>query len=551
MLKSLSIHNYAIIENLEIDFYKGFSTVTGETGAGKSIILGALSLIIGNRADASSIKNQNEKCIVEGIFDVVNYNLQSFFQHNELDYNQFTIIRREINTKGISRAFINDTPVSLQILKEISTKLIDIHSQHENMLLNDLNFQLNVVDIYANSKELLTQYKTEFKSLKEAQKNYNLLQQKANESQTRLEFLQFQFDQIEEAKLNADEQELLEEESQILSHAVDIKLNLNNAYNAIYEDEKNVILQLKSATNFIDSINKIYPNSTEISERMKNVYVEIKDIVDDIERLNHKIEANPNRLEEINLRLDLIYNLQKKFQCSSIAEIIDYKNKLETELLEISSYSFDLEKLKKEIEIISKQVENSAQKLSENRKKHIAEIEKEIEKYCSLLGMPNISFQIKIEKLENLNETGKDKVQFLFSANKNIEVQEITKIASGGELSRLMLSIKYLMCTKTSLPTIIFDEIDTGISGNIADKMGNIMQEMAKNMQVISITHLPQIAAKGNYHYVVFKDNSQEKTQTGIRQLSENERTQEIAKMLSGKDISEAAISNAMELLKK
>lgn len=551
MLKSLSIHNYAIIENLEIDFYKGFSTVTGETGAGKSIILGALSLIIGNRADASSIKNQNEKCIVEGIFDVENYNLQSFFQHNELDYNQFTIIRREINTKGISRAFINDTPVSLQVLKEISTKLIDIHSQHENMLLNDLNFQLNVVDIYANSKELLTQYKTEFKSLKEAQKNYNLLQQKANESQARLEFLQFQFDQIEEAKLNDDEQELLEEESQILSHAVDIKLNLNNAYNAIYEDEKNVILQLKSATNFIDSINKIYPNSTEISERMKNVYVEIKDIADDIERLNHKIEANPNRLEEINLRLDLIYNLQKKFQCSSISEIIEYKNKLETELLEISSYSFDLEKLKKEIEIISKQVENLAHKLSENRKKHIAEIEKQIEKHCFLLGMPNISFQIKIEKLENLNETGKDKVQFLFSANKNIDVQEITKIASGGELSRLMLSIKYLMCTKTSLPTIIFDEIDTGISGNIADKMGNIMQEMAHNMQVISITHLPQIAAKGNYHYIVFKDNSKEKTQTGIRQLSENERTMEIAKMLSGKDISEAAISNAKELLKK
>lgn len=546
MLQSLSIKNYAIINELNIDFQKGFSTVTGETGAGKSIILGALSLILGNRIDTTHIKNQDEKCIIEGVFNIKEYFLNDLFETNDLDYSENAIIRREINTQGKSRAFINDTPVSLQVLKEISSKLIDIHSQHENLLLNDENFQLNILDIYAENIKARNEFSSEYKKLKALQKSLTELETKANESKTQLDFLQFQFDQLEAAKLNENEQEELEEESQLLTHAVDIKSDLSNVLNLISENEENVLSRLKQSSNLIQNLEKLIPSIKEISERLDNVFIETKDLASDIEKFYNQTDVNPERLEEVDERLNTIYSLQKKFQCNSIADLLELKDKLENELLQIASFDDEVAKLNSEIKKQEKFLNGKADELSKKRMSAIPQIKANIVELCKQLGMPDIVFEIKITKTEKYLETGQDKVQYLFSANKNIQAQEITKIASGGELSRLMLSIKHLICTKTALPTIIFDEIDTGISGNIADKMGAIMQQMGNQMQVISITHLPQIAAKGKFHYIVYK----EKAETGIKLLAENERVIEIAKMLSGEELTEAAISNAKVLMK-
>ncbi|HBF87271.1 MAG TPA: DNA repair protein RecN [Bacteroidales bacterium] len=550
MLKSLSIINYAIINELEIDFHKGFSTITGETGAGKSIILGALSLILGNRADNAHIKNQDKKCVIEAVFNIKEYKLENLFQLNDLDYSENTIIRREINSQGKSRAFINDTPISLQALKEISSKLIDIHSQHENLLLNDEGFQLNVVDVFNDNIPLCSDFSIRYKKFKTAQKTLQVLEEKANDSKTQLDFLQFQFEQLNDAKLAPGEQEELEQEFQFLTHAVDIKSDLNNAVLALSEEEHNAINKLKFVLSTLDNVKKIYPNITELANRTQQIYIETKDINADIESIFNKIDVNPERLEKVNERLNTIYSLQKKFQCNSIVELISTKESIEKELMQIASFDNEIEKLNIEIALQEKEVNALAKQLNKRRKAGIPEIKSKIEDMCRLLGMPDITFEINLTQSEKITESGVDKIQFLFSANKKIQVQEITKIASGGELSRLMLSIKHLISSKTYLPTIIFDEIDNGISGNIADKMGSIMQHMASQMQVISITHLPQIAAKGEFHYIVYKQNSTKTVETDIKLLSENERIIEIAKMLSGEKLTNAAISNAKELLK-
>ena len=550
MIQSLSIENYAIINNLEIDFSRGLSIITGETGAGKSILLGALSLILGKRADTSILKDKSRKCIVEGTFDITEYGFQDFFDENDIDYDDFTILRREISPNGKSRAFINDSPVNLNLLSEIGIRFIDIHSQHQNLNLSNSQFHLKVIDSFSHSEDILKKYQEVYTLFKDLSKEYQYLLEKSQQSQADLDYYQFQFNQLDIAKLKENEQYELEQELEKLNHAEEIKNNLNGSVSLLSGEDNTVLNQLKDIHSFINKIIKFYPDIAEYGKRLESTYIELKDVASELELLKERIELDPEKLEYINERLDLIYSLQHKHKVNTIKDLLDIKELLKQKIDEVSSYEFKLEDLKKRMNECENKLKDFAQKLSQQRQQSLKNVEKEITILLLDLGIPNGRFKIHHEITGNYTINGIDRVHFLFSANKNITLQEISKIASGGELSRLMLSIKSLLSDSSGLPTIIFDEIDMGVSGEIADKVGNIIKRMSKGMQIINITHLPQVACKGDFHYLVYKSDEGESTTAHVKLLNNEERHIEIARMLSGEELTEAAMENARELLK-
>lgn len=551
MLKQLYIRNFTLIDTLDIELKSGFSVITGETGAGKSIILGAIGLLLGQRADAKNIKQGADKCIIEAHFDLSKYSLEVFFENNDIEYDAHdTIIRRELTSAGKSRAFINDTPVSLAILKELGEQLVDIHSQHQNLLLNKQDFQLNVVDIIANNNDLLSQYRTAYNKYQETKKKLENLILEIEQNRSNSDFLKFQYEELCNAKLYDGEQEELEQKQATMSHAEEIKSALYEADNSINAEIGGVLSNVKNAKNALKGIMDVYPVAQELQQRLDSCYIELDDISHEISTQLQDIDFDPAELEYINNRLDKIYELEKKYHCERINELLCKIEELKQQLDYVDNSDIVLNELKEQLDIHKKECETKASKLSQTRKKSALSIEKEISEKLVVLGMPNINFKVNIEKKE-LGLYGADNVSFMFSANKNNPLQAVTQVASGGEIARLMLSLKAMISGAVKLPTIIFDEIDTGVSGKIAEKMANIMKEMGDNdRQVISITHLPQIAALGTTHYKVYKEDTSEATISKMTILNEEERIKEIAQMLSGSDISDAAINNAKELLR-
>lgn len=553
MLKQLYIRNFTLIDTLDIHFNPGFSVITGETGAGKSIILGAINLLLGQRADVKSIKSNSSKCVIEAHFDISRYNMQDFFTENNIDFDDTDcILRRELNSSGKTRAFINDTPVALNLMRTLGQQLIDIHSQHQNLLLNEEDFQLNVVDIIAKDRELLIKYKEHFKAYKDAKKAVDRLCKEIEENKKNEDYIRFQLKELTEAELKDGMQEELERESEKLSHVEEIKTALYSAGTSLnsYESDNNVLDKVKEASRSIIGITSIYPEISSISDRLESCFIELKDISDEINSEADNIEFDPSRLEQINSQLDKIYSLEQKYHVSNIADLINIQNNLEKQISNIDNSDEELDKLKSEEARLLKECEAIASELTEIRTKASKVIEQEMRNRLIPLGIPNVRFSIKIEN-KNISEDGHDRISFLFSANTSTPIQPVAQVASGGEIARVMLSLKAMISGAVKLPTIIFDEIDTGVSGKIAEKMGDIMQEMGKaNRQVISITHLPQIAAKGTTHYKVFKEETEHGTSSRMLILSKDERTKEIAQMLSGSEISDAAINNAKELLK-
>lgn len=553
MLKQLYIRNFTLIDTLDIHFNPGFSVITGETGAGKSIILGAINLLLGQRADVKSIKSNSSKCVIEAHFDISRYNMQDFFTENNIDFDDTDcILRRELNSSGKTRSFINDTPVALNLMRTLGQQLIDIHSQHQNLLLNEEDFQLNVVDIIAKDRELLIKYKEHFNAYKDAKKAVDRLCKEIEENKKNEDYIRFQLKELTEAELKDGMQEELERESEKLSHVEEIKTALYSAGTSLnsYESDNNVLDKVKEASRSIIGITSIYPEISSISDRLESCFIELKDISDEINSEADNIEFDPSRLEQINSQLDKIYSLEQKYHVSNIAVLINIQNNLEKQISNIDNSDEELDKLKSEEARLLKECEAIASELTEIRTKASKVIEQEMRNRLIPLGIPNVRFSIKIEN-KNISEDGHDRISFLFSANTSTPVQPVAQVASGGEIARVMLSLKAMISGAVKLPTIIFDEIDTGVSGKIAEKMGDIMQEMGKaNRQVISITHLPQIAAKGTTHYKVFKEETEHGTSSRMLILSKDERTKEIAQMLSGSEISDAAINNAKELLK-
>ncbi|MFC6099706.1 DNA repair protein RecN [Olivibacter domesticus] len=549
MLSRLSIKNYALIDELDIQPAKGLNILTGETGAGKSIILGALSLILGQRAESKYFYNQAQKCVIEGFFNIADYRLQDFFEEQDLDYEVETILRREISADGKSRAFVNDTPVTLTTLKALGERLIDIHSQHATLEINTEDFQLMTLDSVAENNTLLSQYKTSFKQYKQTNTALKELLEEVKQAQTEADYHQFLFDELAEAKLVANEQELLEQEQNQLSHAEEIKRSLLGANFALNDQEQATISLLKEAVSQLQQAERYLPNLHELTERLQSSLIEIKDIAEEIEKTEQHTLFDEERLSTVNDRLSLLFQLQQKHHVDNVSALIFIKDDLENKLLKNSSNDEQVEKLTLETAKLKKECEAFAHQLTESRKKAIQMVQQEVVKVLTEVGMPNSILQIELSSSEHLRNSGQDAIRFLFSANKGQEPQPLNKVASGGELSRLMLAIKSLIAKTSALPTIIFDEIDTGISGEVALKVGNVMESMANYMQVIAITHLPQIASKGQSHYQVYKADEQEKTRTNMRKLAQGERIVEIAQMLSGLNPGEAALQHAKELL--
>ncbi|GBU07433.1 recombination and repair protein RecN [Bacteroidales bacterium] len=551
MLTSLHVQNYALISALKIDFSGGLSVITGETGAGKSILIGALGLILGQRADTKSIKEGENKCLVEGIFDISSYKLKSFFDANDLEFDQKQcIIRREILSSGKSRAFVNDSPVGLNELKELGTKLIDIHSQHQNLQLSSGLFQLEVLDTMAGNKNLLYEYKNLYQTYKQAQSNLKTFQKEIDRKSQEEDYLRFQYQQLEEAKLKKGEQETLEAEIEILSNVEIIKSGLFKIEAHLMEDDNGILSKLKESLDTAFSISKILPSTKEIAERIQTAYLDLKDMLINISSEQERLEFKPERLQLANDRLDLIYSLQKKHKVDSELLLIELKESLSKKIEVIDNADQELEFLQNTLDKAQEELNSVAQKLNEARNKTAPTFEKMLVDKVSPLGMPNMKFMCQVLQVTQANESGMNEVNFIFSANKNAELKPIGEIASGGEISRLMIGIKALVAGAMALPTIIFDEIDTGVSGEIADKMGDIMHQLGEVMQVITITHLPQIAAKGNSHYFVYKQEIEDTTQTNIRRLSDDERIKEIAQMLSGVEMTASALQHAKNLLK-
>ncbi len=552
MLKRLSISNYALIDNLDITFSNELNILTGETGAGKSIILGALSLILGQRAEGKYFFNQQKKCVIEGTFLLNGFHLDEFFTDNDLDYDRETVLRREISADGKSRAFINDTPVNLTTLKKLGEKLIDVHSQHATLEINDEDFQLLVIDTVANNQALLNLYRTTYKSYRQSQSKLKELIIQSDKSKADLDYFQFQFDELEKASLSADEQHDLEQEQNALTHAEEIKRSLITAISILSESEPAVIAQLKEAAVSLGHAEKYNPEISSLTERLNSSLIEVKDILAELERIEQTSFIDEGRLEKINERLNVIYTLQKKHRVNSTSELIDILNDLSDKLQSILFAGEDIEKLKLESDLLHSELIKLAKQLGKSRLAIIPQVEKQIKETLQEVGMPNAVLQILNEPLSEgkFDNNGSNQIRFLFSANKGQSPMPMNKVASGGELSRLMLSIKSLIAKHTALPTIIFDEIDTGISGEVALKVGNIMEKLSENMQVIAITHLPQIASKGNAHYSVYKDELSDNTNTKIRELNLDERVLELAKMLSGDNPGPSAIQNAWDLLR-
>ncbi len=551
MLKRLAISNYALIDNLDISFSNELNILTGETGAGKSIILGALSLILGQRAEGKYFFNQQKKCIIEGTFLVKGFHLSDFFRENDLDYELETLLRREISADGKSRAFINDTPVNLTLLKKLGEKLIDIHSQHATLEINDEDFQLLVVDTIAGNEDLLGTYKSTYTNYRQTQSRLKELVSQSEQSKSDLDYFQFQFDELEKAQLSEDEQLLLEQELDTLTHAEEIKRSLLMAIGVLGESDPAVITQLKEAATSLGNAEKYNPEIKDLHDRLNSSLIELKDILSEIERIEQHSSVDDIRLEDINQRLDTLYSLHKKHRVSSNPELINVRNELSEKLNSILFADEDIEKLKHDLDGIHAKLLNLSEQLHQSRIDSIPRVEDSVKATLHEVGMPNAILQISNERLAEgrFDLNGTDQIKFLFSGNKGQVPLPMNKVASGGELSRLMLSIKSLIAVHTSLPTIIFDEIDTGISGEVALKVGNIMEKLSENMQVIAITHLPQIAARGNAHYTVYKDEQSDVTHTNIRQIDSVERVMELAKMLSGNNPGESAIMNAKELL--
>ncbi len=550
MLKSIDITTYALISSLNIDFQNGLTVLTGETGAGKSIILGALSLILGQRADNKSIRLQEDKCIVEAVFDISSYrHLYGFFESNELDYDQSNcIIRRELTANGKSRAFINDTPVALNVLRELTSRLIDIHSQHENLLLSNASYQMEVLDTVAQNVKILQAYKESFATWKSYEKALEKLRKEAEQSASELDFIRFQHAQLEDAKLQVGELQTLETEFETLSNIEIIKTALSKIA-SIFDEDQGTLTQLKEAEDSLSKIAKYIPEGKEKSERIHAAYVDIKDLKMELELLQENFEFNPERLEQVSLRLNDLYALMQKFKVQTITDLIAKRDEYAAGLLHIESFDEAISKLETQLVEAFEDVQEKAQLLTNSRKSQLEFVQHHMIEQLSQLGMPNIQFEVSLSQLPQYTEHGIDEVDFLFSANKNRPMQPVSQIASGGEISRLMLTIKSLIANKSDLPTIILDEIDAGVSGEIAHRMGEIMRQMSHAMQVITITHLPQIAAKGDAHFRVYKEDTEQQTETYIAKLSDSERIDEIAAMLSGKKRSAAAVENAKELL--
>ena len=551
MLQSIHIQNYALIESLDIDFHSGFSVITGETGAGKSIILGAIGLLVGQRADSKAIKTGASKCVVEAHFNISTYQLEDFFNENDLEYDgEECILRREVHASGKSRAFINDTPASLVQMKALGEKLIDVHSQHQNLLLNHEDFQLNVLDILANSREALQTYKSLYNSYKQTVRELNTLIEEAEKNRQDEEYIRFQVQQLEDAHLQAGEQEELEQELEMLTHAEDIKSSLFKVNQLMDEGEMNLVSLSKEAMQILQSISKVYAPASEWSNRLESCYLELKDMAHEIAYASDDIEFNPTRLDYVNERLNLIYTLQQKHQLSSVEELLELTEKLNEKLDAITSSDDHIQELTQKKDLLYQQVLSQAEILTRMRTEASKEIEAQMQAYLIPLGMPNVRFAVELSPRKEPDASGMDNVSFLFSANKNGTLQQVASIASGGEIARVMLSLKAMIAGAVKLPTIIFDEIDTGVSGSIAEKMALIMQEMGQaDRQVISITHLPQIAARGAHHYKVYKEDTEVGTNSHIRILNEEERINEIAHMLSGATLTEAALNNAKALL--
>lgn len=551
MLKQLYIKNFTLIDELDITFHSGFSVITGETGAGKSIILGALHLLLGARADSKQIKNGSSKCVVEAHFDLSHYGLETFFDEFGIDYDaNDCIIRREVNDNGKSRAFVNDTPVALTTIRELGEQLIDIHSQHQNLLLQKEDFQLNVVDIIADNAQLRQSYLQAYNEYHKATKRFNDFQEASQKSKENEEFLRFQFSELDKAKLVAGEDEELEKQSRTLSHVEDIKSALYDASSALSSEDGGCVEKTKNASSRLHDITEVFPEIKDVDERLSSAYIELKDIAQEIERKLENVDFDPRQLDEINSRLDLIYALEQKFHASSVDELINEYKRLQDELASIDGGDEQLEQLQQEMKEKYDVAMKLARKLSDARKKAAQKVEEGLKQRLVPLGIPNVKFKIEF-KDRDCSPSGIDKVSFLFSANSSTALQPVSQVASGGEISRVMLSLKAMISGAVKLPTIIFDEIDTGVSGRVAEKMAQIMKEMGDNhRQVLSITHLPQIAAIGATHYKVSKEETAQGTISHMQMLTEQERIEEIAQMLSGSDISEAAIANAKTLLK-
>ena len=553
MLQSIHIQNYALIESLDIDFHTGFSVITGETGAGKSIILGAIGLLVGQRADIKAIKTGANKCSVEARFNISSYELEAFFEEHDLEYEEGEcILRRELYASGKSRACITDSPASLAQMKELGEKLIDVHSQHQNLLLNHENFQLSVVDILAHDEKELQVYKEMYSAFKKTSHELADIQDQAEKNRQDEDYISFQLSQLEEANLHSGEQEELEQEAETLSHAEDIKSNLYKVDQLMSSDETTLLSATKDCIQTLQGISKVFPPAQEWMERLDSCYIELKDLSHEIAHASEEVDFNPTRLDYVNERLNLIYSLQQKHRVDTIDQLLeiaeDYRSKLDA----ITSYDSRIDELKAMKEALYSKVINQASKLTTLRSKAAKEIEQKMQTYLIPLGMPNVRFSVELTSKKEPDMNGLDSVNFLFSANKNGMLQQVASIASGGEIARVMLSLKAMIAGAVKLPTIIFDEIDTGVSGSIAEKMALIMQEMGQaNRQVISITHLPQIAAKGATHYKVYKVDTEVGTNSYIRQLNQEERIQEIANMLSGAVLTEAALNNAKALLNK
>ena len=552
MLKQLYIKNFTLIDELNIAFNSGFSVITGETGAGKSIILGAINLLLGQRADTKVIKTDKDKCVIEAHFNLSKYGMDQFFADNDIDYDsEDCIIRREINKNGKSRAFVNDMPVQLTLMRELGEMLVDIHSQHQNLLLQKENFQLNVVDIIAHDEQERKNYQESFKAYQKAHADLKQLEENIAQGKENEEFMRFQFNEIEKANLKADEQENIEQETEQLSHSEEIKEALFEGDGLLTGEERGAVEQVKQAANRLHAIEQVYPNAKELAERLDNCHIELKDIAQEISRDTDHIEFDPARLDQLNERLDTIYSLQQKFHVSTIAELLQIKEELGKQLGNIDNSEELLEETRQHVNQLEQLCHEKAEMLTRKREKAALLVEKEMANRLVPLGIPNVRFQIQLT-VKELSEDGRDKIAFLFSANRSTPLQPVSQVASGGEIARVMLSLKAMISGAVQLPTIIFDEIDTGVSGRVAEMMAQIMQEMGQHdRQVISITHLPQIAALGTTHYKVSKEETNEGTVSHMRILTDDERIQEIAQMLSGSNISAEAISNAKALLKK
>ena len=549
MLVKLFVQNYALIRKLDISFGDGLTVITGETGAGKSILLGALSLVLGSRADSNVLLDKTVKCVVGATFRISEYDLSDFFTSNELDYDHTSILRREINPAGKSRAFINDTPVNLNILKELGEKLIDIHSQHQTLMLNESQFQLNVIDSFAGTGKMVGNYRSIYRKFRYLKKEYEEIKEQAEKNKSDLEYFQFQLNQLDEANLKKDEQDELERELEMLEHAEEIRSALGGSSGLLQAEDASLLAMLRDLRNNISRVKNYLPGGEELNKRIESLYIELDDIAAEVERLTSSVEADPERLRFVNERLDLIYTLIQKHRVKDVSELISARNALKLKVESIVTTDERLGELGKELDKEYDSLKIFAEEISGSRIAVVKDVEEKITALLKQLGMLNARFIIDLKRNSDYSASGIDGADFLFSANKQVQPENISRVASGGELSRVMLCLKSLLTRNNSLPTIIFDEIDSGVSGEVADKVGQILSEMGRYMQVVNITHLPQVAARGKGHYHVYKDDTEHSTITRVKLLNDEERIHEVAKLLSGSEVTETALKNARELL--